>query len=447
MIRVRAVSVILVAILACPSLVEAARLTDVLDAANGKNDPIDFTMSVDFKQEFEWAMITRERNTLSSLEKMMLNQNEFSYKAVKNQIIVNGAVGLYHDLEFHIKMPISVSETYTGSMSGHWRDKFWGGEYSTAPISQQSRSELTPGPSLLTDRVFGFASWKTVHSGFGDMTIGFSYAPLSEERDEMWPSWVVTLDMQLPTGPEQKPKMDPAASSLLKGTASGIGVGEKLFSFIFATAISKRAGVADPYFGMHYKAPIAVGGLIGDPRHEGGFLLGTEIVAYEEIPSNTKEPEWKVAFDLRLSTTLYGKGQNFNEITDALAWRKDKDNDASNTFWPIDPRGSATSPHVYYYYPGGRAAAYELPTEGRYAYIEGLVGFYATIYHYLLLKAECAVGHRTEHFLSLPESVDSYTLRPLPSDGYHTQINEVGARVKKEKSLVVAYTLTIGLTY
>ena len=460
------------AVLAAPVAAEAAMLTDVLDADDGQDGIVDVSLLINYTNEFEWAKISRERNTGDAGTRLMLNQDEFDYSHVKHIMNITAKVGLYHDLEFHMNLPIHINETYEGAMTSHWRQKAWGGWYDTKTPFQDGR------PSLLWDkeRVFGFPSWKSIHSGFGDMTLGFSYAPLSHERDETFPDWVITFDIQVPSGKQTQPGMMASASNPYKGTgrdaskkATGedIGVGKKLLRFILQTAISKRFNVADPYFGMNYKAPVALDGLIKNPRHEGGFLLGSEFIAYEKAPVGEKEPQWKVAFDLRFSAQIYGKGQDFNEITDPLAWRRNLTNSDPRKPWPDDPRADpaatgAAPADGYIVYPkdsNGVAYAppYELPIEDRYTYLEGMFGMYFTIYHYLFLRMDAYVGHRTAHFLSLPESLDEETLRPSMStpdpttgeikySGYNAQINEIGKRVRKTDALVVGYYLTLGLT-
>lgn len=432
----------LILILSMPICAQAAMLTDVLDAADVNEDPFDFSISVDFRQELEWATITRERNTLSSAEKAMLNQNEFNYKAVRNLLFINARFGLYHDLEFHFTLPVHIEEKYTGKMSGHWGDKFWGGEYSPNTLHQLGR------PSLLTDRVFGFAAWESTHRGFGDLSFGFTYSPVNQTRDPDYPSWILTFDIQVPSGSEQNPKMEPAAANLQKGIGNSISVGKKLVGLIFKTAISKRIGAAEPYFGLDYKVNVATSGYIQDARHQGGFLLGNEAVIYELQREGENEPLWKVVFDFRMSGTIVGRGQDFNAITDALAWRRDMTNTTNTIYWPTDPRLRVTeNPHMFYYYEGGKAPEYQLPIEDRYVNITGLVGIQAILYHYLLLKAEFTFGYNTDHYLSLPEKLDYNTLRPLDKGGYNTQINEVGARVRYSQSFVFGYTFTLGFSY
>ncbi len=425
----------LLGFLGSPAL--AALSTEVIDAADGVDDPFDFSLEFQFEQDYQWATVSRERNTFSSLQPDMLEQNEFEVKHVKNILNIVGCIGMYHDLEFHFLIPVIISESHSGEMSSHWRDKYWGGGFSTDSLAQAGR------PSLLTDSVFGYAGWDMTHRGFGDMQIGFTYGIFANDRDPDRPSFNVTLDLELPTGPEQNPKMNPSSVNSQRGQGT-IGVGKKLVSFIFKTDLSMRFGVADPYFGIWYKLPISTGGLISDPRHQGGFNLGTEIVAFELIPENTSEPLWKVAFDLGMKISLYGRGQDFNEITDSLAWRKD---DSSIEAWPTDPRAFAVDNQNMFYEYANRPPDYELPINGRYAQFEGVLGFYTIFYHYLMLKTQVKAGHRTEHFLSLADKVDSETLRPADKGAYNTQINEVGARVKLEKSFILSWNVSLSLLY
>jgi|GEM_PF-2588796 len=429
---------LLIVVMSCPDI-HAALSTDVLDAADGMNDPIDFSIEVQFVQDYQWATVSRERNTFSETEPDMLNQNEFEIKELKNILNVNGRIGMYHDLEFHFNLPIHIKDSSEAYMSSHFRNKFWGGGFSLDTLAEKGR------PSLLTDAVFGYAGWNAAHKGFGDMLIGFTYGIFSNERDPDRPSFNVTLDLELPTGSQNNPDMGPTAINPQRGKVS-TGVGEKLVSFIFRTDLSMRFNAADPYFGIYYKVPISTGGHISDPRQEGGFRLGTEIIAYEKIPETSPEPLWKVAFDLGMNINLYGRGQDFNEITDALAWRKDLDTVEA---WPVDPRSyqvEGEPQNVFFEY-STRPPDYELPVNGRYAHIQGKLGFYTIFYHYIMLKTQVLAGHRTEHFLSLPSKLDENTLRPSDKDGYNTQINEIGARVKLQKSFTLAWNLSLALLY
>lgn len=427
------------------SLAYAAKVTDVLDAADGPDGPVDIDLSVEFSQTFETGVITRERNTSLSVDRTMLHQDEFNWKNKKDEMTVNGRIGLYHDLEFHFALPITIADKDEGWLSSHWRNKFWGG--TTERYNPTSSAQSFRTASLLNERVFGFPAWEATRSGFGDMSLGLAYAPLSEDRDVYYPTMLFAFDVILPSGAKNEPRMESSIKNQYTGTNPKTGVGKKLTTFILKTAISKRLGAADPYFGLEYRIPVNSGGYIKHPRQEGRFTLGTEAVAYERKLEKENEPFFKIAFDVRLNAILYGKGQDYSPITDPLAWRKDKDNTATQTYWEDDPRAKTLSASDYYYYYNGKAPKYVLPTMDSYVYVQGTVGFNAILGHYFQIRTDFNIGHRGTHYLSLPTKVDSQTLRPADRSGYNTQINETGARVQLYQNLILGYTVSLGILY
>lgn len=443
-------SVLLLAgLLAFASAAYAAKVTDVLDAADGADGPLDIDLSVDFSQHFESGVITRERNTSLSVDRTMLHQDEFVWKSQTSEMAFKGRIGLYHDLELHFTLPVTISEKNNGWLSGHWRNKFWGG--TTERYNPTSTAFSFRSASLLNERIFGYPSWETMRSGFGDMTLGLAYAPLSEDRDRYYPTMLLGFDVILPSGKKTEPSMDSSSKNQFTGTngnqAKNKGVGKKLATFILKTAISKRLGAADPYFSLEYRIPVNAGGYIKNPRQEGRFMLGTEAVAYERKLEKENEPFFKIAFDVCLSATLYGKGQDYSPITDPLAWRKDKNNTANEIYWEDDPRAKNLAASDYYYSYNGKAPAYVLPTMDSYVYVQGTAGFYAILGHYFQVRSDFSIGHRGTHYLSLPKKIDSQTLRPADRSGYNTQINETGTRVQLYQSLVMSYTMSLGFLY
>ncbi len=439
---------------ATPAL--AARATDVLDANDGDQIPLDFEIDVEFRQEMEWAMISRERNAADGNQVLTLNQDEFVYEELKQTLDITGRIGIWRDVEFHFTFPVTLNETSKGKPSGHWRNKYWSAIYpwqslaAGGTLSQQPTSYFNGGPSLLADRVFGYINWESVRSGFGDMTLGFAWAPLNNERDDTFPSWKLAFDLGLPTGSEQNPRMETSAANSLKGTNPSSNVGRKVLTFNLSTAISKRFGFSDPYFGGNIKIPVGVGTHLKDPRIIGGFMVGNEFILFERFYKREKEPLWKIAFDFRASATIYGRGQDFTGVTDPLAWRRDKENTDNETYWPDDLRRVTSSTGVerpvdYFAYDG--APEYEVPIEDRYTYIEALVGLHFVLYHYVLIGTQYTFGHRTDHFLSLPSKVNDLDLRNLNSSGYNAQINETGARIRKEGSFVFSLSWSLGITF
>ena len=437
---------LLAGILACLFVLpaESAEFTEVLDAADGPDDPVDVRISIGYRQEMQWATVARERNTVGTTVRDMIDQDEFDVHYIKHIMDITGRIGLYKDLELHFTIPVHLSETHTGEMSVHWRDKWWAGEYDPSNLHQTGR------PSLQTDKVLRYSAWEVTHKGVGDMTFGFTYGVFDEGRDPTRPDVNFTLDFQVPSGGSPQPTIGRDLSNPEKGKASGIGVGSQVFALILKTAAAKSFGIWEPYAELNLHIPFAAGSFIHDPQWQGGGLLGMEFVTYEFKEKQANEPKWRVAFDWRLGIQMFGPGQCYNEITDALAWRKGLDNQDGQTFWPLDSRDGK-----YYAYPNSEggvesaitAPSYHLPKSSSYARIHSQFGLNGILGHYFTFSAWGAVGYRTEHFLSVADSIDPETLRPSNTGDYYAQINEVGTRVKLTDALQVSWMVNIGFQY
>ncbi len=439
---------LLVGILACLFVLpaESAEFTEVLDASDGPDDPVDIRISIGYRQEMQWATIARERNTVGTSVRDMIDQDEFDVHYIKHIMDITGRVGLYKDLELHFTLPVHLSETHTGEMSMHWRDKWWAGEYDPYNLHQKGR------PSLQTDKVLRYSAWDVTHSGFGDMTFGFTYGVFDEGRDPTRPDVNFTLDFQLPTGTEQKPTIGRDLSNPEKGTASGIGVGSQVFELIFKTAAAKSFGIWEPYAELNLHIPVPAGPLMSDPQWQGGGLFGMEFVAFEHKEKRANEPKWRVAFDWRLGIQMFGPGQCFNELTDALAYRKDLDNQTGQTWWPEDTRTGDGRPFFEYPNAGNgvdsiTAPNFHLSKSSSYARIRSRFGLNGILGHYFTFSVWGSAAYRTEHFLSTPGAIDPDTLRPVNTGDYYAQINEVGTRVKLTDALQVSWMVQIGFQY
>ncbi len=429
----------------CPT-VQAAEYTEIRDAAD-EDDPFDFMLGVTFKQEFEMARFSRERNEFykETSQGEKLNQPEYELWSNRKYVEVDARFGLYHDLEFHVKLPVYTQEDNDLNMEDIWRKWYWTG----APASSYSV------PSLMNDGVTGYTSWGATRAGFGDMRFGFVYGIMNEDREPAFPRFNLGFDITVPTGKEKSPVIHSAnaGTNPYRGTAQG-GAGDGLVVFHLYTALSKKYGAADPYMGFHGDFPVSTGGYIETPANRGGFTLGIEVTAFEMKPSEDSkadvpgdEPLWKIAADFRLGLSAVGRGQEFNALVEGLGWRLDND-DA----WGVDPRSNVSSSSVnpissaHYNY-GGEAASFELPTHQPYMEIEALIGWHFKLYHFLQLESSVSVKHRTAHFIAIPDQINASTLRPADQDGYNNQIEETSARVRYERDVIIGYTVGLALTY
>jgi hypothetical protein len=102
------------------------------------------------------------------------------------------------------------------------------------------------------------------------------------------------------------------------------GVSDGVHRILFRTALSKRLGRLEPYFGLFYLLPIPrVGSAfvdygpaqkIKDPQHHAGGVVGMEIIAYER-----GRPDWRVAIDVRGRVEGHFAGRGFSDAWELFA--------------------------------------------------------------------------------------------------------------------------------
>src|SRR5690606_22148950 len=257
---------------------------DVLDAADehvydGKVVPdyFDFDIEPTFKQTIERSKISRETNCQAGSdrcpgESAIIYNKELRYERVINQLDLDFQVGMYHDLEFHVKLPIIFSDIRawkyaknsgkacefdidpdnpkcvddrnstvdpTGDNVGNNRiaqDVQDGGDFSTYRYFSVG-DEMTEGPT---------------RSGLSDITFGIQWAPFNDERyviaDEPWgrnhgrSTLVIGFDYTAPTA--EVAKVDNEA------------VGKGVHELVWRIATSRRYQYVDPYMEFKFGLPI-----------------------------------------------------------------------------------------------------------------------------------------------------------------------------------------------
>ncbi len=384
---------------------EAAEITRVASAAEPDN-PFDLDLSVRWERTLRRAKITREG---ADSDGNIADFTELRYEQVTNQIIPRIAVGLYHDLEIHAELPYWLSDNHS------WRYAFVNGEFMEGRSSIPARDtghpngntidangDPCPGGSPAPDcSVFTVPSGttqppRTVYHGgsLGDLTMGVSWGILSEKRDATKPSWLVGLDVTMPTAATYDPFQ---AHGFLDSSGPKAPVGRGIWSWDFYTALSKQHGPLDAYFRAHWRLNSSSSKTYSNCIHAGdmaagytfsgvssgvpqmvsvapancaafgdaagakpptvlGAVLGVELVPYQD-----KVEGQRVAFDLRLSIDRYGESRWYNELTDATG---------------------------------------KLLRTGSYLDLGGLFGFYLRASRYLKLFATASYHHEVSHLIT-----------------------------------------------
>ena len=322
---------ITLAIASCVSAVAtnawAAEVTEVVDAFDTVNDnPFDLHIEPSFRQHRERATIARESGRD---EPATVFRREMDYQRVRSQLEFDVQLGLARDLEFHVNIPLVISDRRTLEYaSGVTEDNS-----NVDPSDARIADDLDPDRNVPdyydgnsngagdvagdarqhfgTYRFFDLPNDGPKRAGLGDLTVGFAWAPWNDERHPHAASLRLGVDYLAPTG-------DPAAGD-------NTGVGRGTHELQVSLAASRRVHpFVDPYFTFAYAQPFAANSglfaensLNSDTRAPGGRLdigTGTEIVLYED-----RETSQKYTFDIGFAFGYQLEGRDYTPISDALA--------------------------------------------------------------------------------------------------------------------------------
>jgi hypothetical protein len=326
--------------LALAPTARAAEVTRVLSAADPDN-PFDLDITLSYRHGVDRGKITRE--ALDPGTGQVIDATELRYTRTSDVPAARIAVGLYHDLELHVELPWVLGDNREWSYASGVSDAnstIFNEAYDAS--GQTGAGSTCPGGAG-TCPIFQIG--QTAHHGkaFGDMMVGIAWGILSERRDDTKPTWVVGLDVTLPSAG----RWDPSTAPLSYDKSNPAAVGEKIWRYDVWTALSRQFGAVDPYVRLHASFPARSGttysncdnaaALAGNsppqPQMEAnavadcavwgeaaaaspprvlGLLFGTELVAYE----NRREDQ-RVAFDLRVGAEWTSQSRWFNELSDA----------------------------------------------------------------------------------------------------------------------------------
>ncbi|WP_224366495.1 hypothetical protein [Hyalangium versicolor] len=328
MLRLRAILAALM--LGAPLAASAAEITRVASSLD-EDDPFDLFIDVNFERTQGREKITREQLAPAGAEAGRTDVGEVWHKSTDSRLNLRLAIGLYKDLELSFGLPLILQQNDSYDfVSG------------TTPANSTIVRNCVNPDGTVTDpdcasTGTGEKGLFTVPStskrgGLGNMHFGMAYAFFNQQRDDTKPTWVVGIDYEAPTAKLRDPSEDNT------GDERG-NVGDRVHKYTFYTALSRKMGVAEPYFKVSYTLPVQGPGIysncfnrdqLGRPENcfqgpwtrketgiqapqTGGFLFGTEFNAF-----NDKNKNQKFTIDLRAIANYVGEGRYYNELSAGL---------------------------------------------------------------------------------------------------------------------------------
>ncbi len=314
----------------------AAQVTDVADAVDG-DDPFDANIELTFDFLRDSALVVRE-NTQPPQDDpngapRTVDVKELQYQRLRFRLQPRLEVGIFHDISAFAQWPIVVWDQQSLSYAD-------GTNADNSTLARDQAPKASPRldnwnetqgagniNAAISGGKFGFPgkpynAWRFNHKdngsftgyrqGFDNPTFGLRFSPLNNERDDTKPTVTLQADYTPPLLPFMNPTNDSVDDSSTPGP-----VADGAHQFHFSVAMSKRFLILDPYFVVDYTLPLAAsnpGSLTGfQPRHRGGFTVGTELVPYENV-----ELEQKFSINVAAFARYFSPGRDYSELSDAL---------------------------------------------------------------------------------------------------------------------------------
>jgi hypothetical protein len=345
-------SIPLIARFAAP--VHAAEGTELASAMD-EDDPFDIFITVDYAFEAKRAAIKREFAGLpgSSVDGPMPIVKDLLYYEDRHTITPRVQIGLFHDLELNLALPIVVSDSrhydfdqrepncdFSGedancideTNSSTFRDGILG----TGTNGNIGYDANDPGTNFApgSTRVFNGVN----RAGLDQIHLGVAWAPLNQERDDTKPTWAVAGELRLAIGAPMKfDRLNPGAED---------SVGRGFNEVRLSTSLSKRTPWAEPFVTFFWQAPLPTDGSSPPTTPKGsadtqfwnvGFgqdsvlpqqSAGTTF-GFNGIPWQNPRQKQFLMIEVRGNVAAHFEGRGYSEMWEIFAYGGDVANDAS----------------------------------------------------------------------------------------------------------------------
>ena len=343
------------------STVANAALVTQVAGGSEPNKAVDVNIDLDWRYISQSSTITREY--FDAVKKTSYDATELKYS--RSTHIMDAALrfGVYRGLELHFILPYALSDQENWSyatINGVSVAK--GSTIANNNINASQPTDTNKG--IPVTPLFAVPG-RIYHAGLMDPKIGFAWAIFDPERAASLPAtlypprvrtpgWVVGFDYTMPIANIWDPsKANAANADSNNPLAEGVGA----HKFTWWIAMSKRLGIVEPFFKLHYTLPIAasraydncniaLAGLNGkpqdptasvmsaegqaackvdgkdtywigktalEPQHVGGVLVGADLFALEQGKSGPN-----IQISLQFSADYVSQGRDYTELSDAM---------------------------------------------------------------------------------------------------------------------------------
>jgi hypothetical protein len=361
-------------------LLEPTEYTDVIDAFDGPDDPIDFNVRLSFARSQENASISRERNPAGAFAVDSVHVAD--YQSVRSELVLSADVGLYKDLMLYGALPLVFSDTRElrlpesarcDSSACQHRARTVDTVLNDAPPESDASPVFQPSP---------LAAART-RSGIPAVDIGLAWGIMNQYRQPGMPTWVVLVESRFSVGSPMK--------ACLAGSSCDPGKSRGTTRMLLGTRWSYRYRIVEPYLGLDHAFEWASGAdkafePTGDRLHFAdtslpsvtGLTIGGTIVPWEH-----RGRFQQFSIDLRGRADYVSAGRDYTPLFDVLG--------ASGNPYLSTPIESE----------GGTAVAFSGLTQvDAYAKVALDIALALQAARYVRFRVDLVVSHATQHLLT-----------------------------------------------
>jgi hypothetical protein len=349
-------------LLAGSSVAVAAEGTEIASAMD-EDDPFDIFIGVDYEFTAKRAAIKRE---FAGPEDGMADGpmpivKDLLYFEDKHVITPHVQIGLFHDLEINIALPITVNDSRHYEFDQREDPCVFTGDDANCTNEGNSRTftdGLLPNAGGMLgydagDPTTNFSPGSTTvfkgvdRAGLDQVHLGLAWAPMNQERDDTKPTWVIGGEFRLSIGePMRFDKLNPSRED---------GAGRGYSEFRAYTSLSKRTPWAEPFVTFFWQSPLPMDGDEPGDADSSGFWnvgFGQDAVypqqqagttfGFNGIPWQNPRQNQYLAIEVRANATAHFEGRGYSEMWEIFAYGGDVTTEPSAPLGvDLDPTSAA----------------------------------------------------------------------------------------------------------
>jgi hypothetical protein len=310
--------------------VHAGPYSTVPSAAD-PGDPIDVHFHLDYRFEIERSTIRRERvGQATSPTDPIPEVKDLLFRGSRHELVPTLELGVFHDLWLSMRLPIVIRQTRDVLYDQRSTPCSFVEPGATCINSTNSSTVidglLPPGgfdagdPAgfpVDDDNVFRGPSRK----GLDRIYLGAGIAPMNQKRDDTKPTWKINVELAIPVAKPARLDRD------APGNQTSVGTG--VYALRVSTSIAKRIGWAEPFFALHWDAPLKAksdspfadpgfGARNTLPQQQAGVHFGFEAIIVDRPLDSTR-----VGLELSSIINAHFEGRAYTPMWEVFAYAGD----------------------------------------------------------------------------------------------------------------------------